>query len=115
MTQVLVQSVRTFYHIPRKGGVTYTMSNPKTVIRVTFLYVAICSWYGGYMGRPRTIASVMRLIIPVTVKGVTWSPHFPLTIVLSQLYANGRHIKNPARIVAVAQTMTMDMVAYEHQ
>ena len=47
------------------------MPNPKTAIRVTFLYIAICNLERLGIGRTSTTTSVTRLITPVTVKLVT--------------------------------------------
>lgn len=50
------------------------------------------------------------MMTPVAVNDETWFPQYPSGMVLSQLNANGRQIRQPARMVAMAQATMMDMV-----
>jgi hypothetical protein len=109
MTQVLL-SVR-LKHSVNLQGLTYKIPKPKTETKTTFLYVAIWKLYSGCMGRRSTTTSVTKLMAPVTVNEMTWSPQLPSGMVLSQLNAKGRQIKQPARIVATVQATMTNMVA----
>ncbi len=94
-----------------EGEKTYTIPKPKTVINVIFLYSAIWSLYRLLIGRTITATSVMRLMMPVAVKEETWFPQYPPAMFLSQLYAKGRQIRQPARMVAMVQATMIDIVA----
>jgi len=56
----------------------------------------ICSFHNIGIGKIMTTTSISKLKIPADRKALVVSAHFP-SMVLSQVYANGRHNKKASR------------------
>jgi hypothetical protein len=73
------------------------MPSPKIPKRAIFFPVETCNFQIIAKGSAKTAPSMSKSRTPTAINDVVWLPHFPPSIVRSQLNAIGRHIIKAVR------------------
>ena len=89
------------------------MPSPKIPKRAAFFPLETCNFQIIAKGSANTAASMTKSRTPIAINDVSWLPHFPPSIVWSQLNARGRHNNIPVRKVPKVQAAMVPMTIQE--